>query len=284
MEVIEKMRKKMLLPKEELDIKDLFVAIKKSIVQNGKLIEDCYLFDTGVTINAKTIADIFDRPQKNNYGNLSAPFINDFGRVSHNMVPFGIVGVKVEGKIRLKNYIDIIKVCLETRNSLIFQTLPGKTLDAIVKIINDLLVQTSDFNEIVLTSQDIEKEDIDLLIYIGEKSKFQKLSFDGEKIYLGIGKYELFVDKVLDQSLIDEAKAFGVTVYEDENDIYNKINTLGGNYCSAIMTDDKEKAREFIANVKSSYILVNTSPLVVTETNLFPEMLLKRKITVIYDK
>ena len=50
------------------------------------------------------------------------------------------------------------------------------------------------------------------------------------------------------------------------------------------MTDDKEKAREFIAKVKSSYILVNTSPLVVTETNLFPEMLLKRKITVIYDK
>ena len=151
-----------------------------------------------------------------------------------------------------------------------------------VTIINDVLKQTVDFNEIVLTDANLEKENIDLLIYIGDKTYFKKIDFKGEKIFLGIGQYELFVDEIIDEKMIEFARNNGVKIFYGKDKSFDELNQNGANYCSAIMSSNKERIREFISSVKSSYVLVNMSPTLVDNSNLFPEQLLKRKTTIIY--
>lgn len=283
-EKIELIRKYLLMPKEEIDINSIFKAIKESLAKNKEMIDNYLTFEMGQGFDLGQSQGVFELDSSNKYGNLEHPFINKYGRVSANMAPYGVVGLKVDKKISLTNYLEIIKVCLETRNPLIIKPFKeSKTLELIISIINDVIIQTNDFFEIVLTDVEIEKENIDLLIYVGNKQKFENLA-NKNKIFLGIGQYELYVDEVLDENLVEFAKQNGVQVFYPQDNVYELINMNGGNYCSAIMSGNKEKIREFISRVDSSFLLVNMSPLLVNKANLFPEQLLKRKTTVIYDK
>ena len=279
---IEKMRKISLTPKEEIPIKDVFNTIILSFSNNKTMLDSYMKFEMGEDFDLETVKKIFQPSSSNLYGSINKPFINDYGRVSENMASYGIVGLKVDLKIMFKNYLEIIKVCLETRNSLIIKPYKkSKTLEFVIAIINDILIQTNDFNEIVLTDVELEKEDIDLLLYIGRKTDFNSIQTTKEKLFIGVGQYELLVDEVLDENLINFAKTQGVKIYQTQEDIYDKINSEGANYCTAIMSSNKEKIREFLSRIKSSYVLVNMSPTLVDNVNLFPEQLLKRKTVVI---
>ena len=281
--LIKQMRENSLRPKEEVSIKDLFKTICKSFALNKEILNQSLIEESGQELDMASIQNIFTRQSLNKYGNVNAPFINNYGRVSENMVPYGIVGVMIERKIRMKNHLEIIKTCLETHNSLIIKPFfQSQTLTLFVTIINDVLKQTVDFNEIVLTDANLEKENIDLLIYIGDKTYFKKIDFKGEKIFLGIGQYELFVDEIIDEKMIEFARNNGVKIFYGKDKSFDELNQNGANYCSAIMSSNKERIREFISSVKSSYVLVNMSPTLVDNSNLFPEQLLKRKTTIIY--
>lgn len=282
-DLIQEMRKNSLRPKEEVAIKDIFKAICDSLASNKDILNSALNYETGQDVNISLLQKIFKQSSLNNYGNTSSPFINDYGRVSENMVPYGIVGLQVDKRISLNNYLEIIKVCLETRNSLIIKpyTKSG-TLEIIIKIINDVLKQTVDFNEIYLTDVNLENIDVDLLVYVGNKSSFKALNFKKDKIFLGIGQYELYVDEVIDEEMIEFAKNNGIQVFYSQENVFDEINEKGANYCTAIMSGNKEKIRQFISSIKSSYLLVNMSPTLVDNANLYPEQLLKRKTTVIY--
>lgn len=281
---IEKMRKNLLNSKEEIDINLIFATILKNIEKNKLLINKCFLSETGYEMDFDMIKNIFVLDKSNNYGNINSPFINNYGRVSSNMIPYGIVGAVIDKNIKLKNYLELIKVCLETRNSLIIKPFRlSATLELFIKIINDVLSQTKDFNNIILTGENLLTKDLDLLVFIGKKEVFNTLNTSLPKIFVGTLEYELFVHEFLDDNLIDFAKANGIKVFYDEENVYEKINVEGSNYCTAIMSSDKEKIREFMLNIKSSFILVNMSPALVDTLNLFPEQLLTRKTTIIFD-
>ena len=281
---IVKLRQNLLRPKEEYPIENIFKTIKIVLAQNKNILNKCSQHDCGRDFDVASAQEIFTPSALNNYGNTSSPFINEYGRVSENMVPFGIVGLQVEGKMSLNNYLEIIKVCLETRNTLIIKPFTqSKTLEVAINLINNILKQTVDFNEIVLTEESLLIDEIDLLIFVGEKTKFKNLNFKNDKIFLGVGQYELYVDEVIDEKMINFAKNNGIKIYKRKEGVYDEINENGANYCTAIMSGNKERIREFITNIKSSYVLVNMSPALVDNVNLFPEQLLKRKTTIIFE-
>lgn len=86
-------------------------------------------------------------------------------------------------------------------------------------------------------------------------------------------------DKKLDVALIDEARKRNVIIIEKNNDkdFYSKFNYSSSNYCTSIMTDSKEEVRNFISNVKSSYLLVNIIPTIQEEININVEDLIYKK-------
>ena len=90
---------------------------------------------------------------------------------------------------------------------------------------------------------------------------------------------------MLDPNLIDEARKRNVVIIEKNNakDFYNKFNISSSNYCTAIMSDNKEEVRRFISNVKSSYLLVNIIPTIQDEINIDIDDLLYKKSTLIWD-
>ena len=140
-DVIVDLKKSMLEPKEEYKIKDLFMVIEKSIQNNFDLINKAYLYDTGSNLPKNSITGVFIPSKGNQYGNLSMPFMNSYGRVSENMVPYGVVGLIIERQISLTNYLEIIKVCIETRNSLIIKPFKqSEALKSIIEIINDIMI------------------------------------------------------------------------------------------------------------------------------------------------
>lgn len=280
---IKEMKILALRPKEEIDIKIIFQTILANFTANKKIIDACLKLETGMVFDLNAVKNIFIENKSNNYGNVGAPYIGEFGRVSENLVPYGIIGLVVNKKITLLNYLEIVKVCLETRNSLIIKPFTQcNALNLIIDIINDVLSQTPDFNNIVVTNENLENQNLDLLLYCGIKEQFNKLNTSCEKIFIGVGQYELYVDEVLDQNLIDFALNNGIKVYYNQENAIDAINSQGANYCTAIMSSNKEKIREFISNIKSSYVLVNMSPMLIKSVNLYPEQLLKRKTTVIY--
>ncbi len=280
---IQEMKNLSLRPKEEIDIEIIFQTILANFTANKKIIDACLKLETGRIFDLDAVKNIFVENKSNNYGNVGAPYIGEFGRVSENLVPYGIVGLVVNKKITLLNYLEIVKVCLETRNSLIIKPFaPCNALNLIIDIINDVLSQTQDFNNILVTDENLENQNLDMLLYCGLKEQFNNLNTSCEKIFIGVGQYELYVDEVLDQNLIDFALNNGIKVYYNQGNAIDVINSQGANYCTAIMSSNKEKIREFISNIKSSYVLVNMSPMLIKSVNLYPEQLLKRKTTVIY--
>jgi hypothetical protein len=149
-----------------------------------------------------------------------------------------------------------------------------------------VLTQTKDFTKIKVVNNDAPLSacyELDLLVYIGDKRRHAAVTTATPRKYFGIGNYELYVHEEMDATLIQEAKMRGVTVFESDTDI-KTLNRNGDNYCTAIMTRDKNKAREFIGEIQSTFVLVNMIPTLETRINIFPHDLLKRKSVAIYDK
>lgn len=280
---IQEMRTKLMESHEEISTNLVLEDIRNHILKNLDILDGFSRVETGRSILSEEIHEIFTPDKFNPYGSLNTPYINNFGMVTSTMVPLGIVFIDVNYTIPLANYLQMIKVCIETRNSVIVKpNIEFKTLETAVVLINDILSQYKGYNKIEFASYGIYDLDIDAVVYVGNKKEFKALGGDFKKIYVGVGQWELYVDEELDQEFIKKVKEENVQLFYPQDEVFDLINQEGGNYCSAIMSSDTGKIKEFMARVDSSFKLVNIDPTTIKRANLFPEQLLKRQNTIAY--
>lgn len=287
--IIEKMRLNKLSYNEEYNIEKLVDTIKKHLKNNIDILQKSYEYEYKQSLNIDKLISSFDYIKNNKIGIINSPFRNKFGKVANNYVPYGIVGVIVKNDISLYNYASILNLLIQTNNSVIFEPYKNMgTVNILVEMLNQVITQINGINKIIINSTNEllqQNNNIDLLLFIGSKNEFNNIQTQCNKKYYGIGNYELIIDKMLDLNLIDEARKRNVVIIEKNNakDFYNKFNISGNNYCTAIMSDNKEEVRKFISDVKSSYLLVNIIPTIQDDINIDVNDLLYKKSTLIWD-
>lgn len=287
--IIDKMRLNRLSYNEEYNIEELVDTIKKHLKNNIDILQKSYEYEYKQSLNIDKLISSFDYIKNNKIGIIDSPFRNEFGKVANNYVPYGIVGVIVKNDISLYNYASILNLLIQTNNSVILEPYKNMgTVNILVEMINQVIPQINGINKIIINSTNEllqQNNNIDLLLFIGSKNEFSNIQIQCDKKYYGIGNYELIIDKMLDPNLIDEARKRNVVIIEKNNtkDFYNKFNISSSNYCTAIMSDNKEEVRRFISNVKSSYLLVNIIPTIQDEINIDIDDLLYKKSTLIWD-
>lgn len=280
---LQEMRQKVLENHDELSPNEILGAVKQSLTQNIEVLDKFLRLETGRTISAQEIDEIFTPDINNKYGAENTPIMNDFGLLSTNFIPLGIVFVDVNYSLPIENYLQLLKVLIETKNSIIIKPHQEfRTLEAFVTIINDVLTRLPATNGIEVVNHDVYNLDIDAVVYVGEKREFNKLDGKFQKIHVGVGRYELYVDEEIDKKLIEDAKSKNVQIFYPQENVFDLINQEGGNYATAIMSSNPDKIKEFMRDVKSSFKFVNISPMNIKRVNLFPEQLLKRQTMVVY--
>lgn len=287
--IIEKMRLNRLSYNEEYNIEELVDTIKKHLKTNIDILQKSYEYEYNQPLNLDKLINSFDYIKNNKIGIVDSPFRNEFGKVANNYVPYGIVGVVVKNDISLYNYASILNLLIQTNNSIILEPYKNMgTVNILVEMLNQVITQINGINKIIINSINEllqQNNNIDLLLFIGSKNEFNNIHAQCDKKYYGIGNYELIIDKMLDTNLVNEARKRNVVIIEKNNtrDFYNNFNLSSSNYCTAIMSDNKEEVRKFISNVKSSYLLVNIIPTIQDEINIDIDDLLYKKSTLIWD-
>lgn len=287
--IIEKMKLNRLSYNEEYNIEALVDTIKKHLKTNIDILQKSYEYEYNQSLNVDKLISSFDYIKNNKVGIIDSPFRNEFGKVANNYVPYGIVGVVVKNDISLYNYASILNLLIQTNNSIILEPYKNMgTVNILVEMLNQVITQINGINKIVINSTNEllqQNNNIDLLLFIGNKNDFNNIKIRCDKKYYGIGNYELILDKMIDTNLVNEARKRNVVIIEKNNtrDFYSNFNLSSSNYCTAIMSDSKEEIRKFISNVKSSYLLVNIIPTIQNEINIDINDLLYKKSTLIWD-
>ena len=287
--IIDKMRLNRLSYNEEYNVEELVETIKKHLKSNIDILQKSYEYEYKQSLNIDKLISSFNYIKNNKIGIIDNPFKNEFGKVANNYVPYGIVGVVVKNDISLYNYASILNLLIQTNNSVIFEPYKNMgTVNILIEMLNQVITQINGINKIIINSTNEllqQNNNIDLLLFIGNKNEFNNIHIKCDKKYYGIGNYELIIDKMLDISLVNEARKRNVLIIEKNNnkDFYNTFNSFSSNYCTAIMSDNKEEVRKFISNVKSSYLLVNIIPTIQDEINIDVNDLLYKKSTLIWD-
>ena len=285
--IINDMRIIRLMYQEEYPMNDLLDTIKKHIQENIDILERSFELEYQQSLDTNRLLHSFDLNSDNKVGIIDAPFTNEYGKVANNYVPYGIVGVVVKNDISFYQYASIISLLIQTKNSIILEPFHKMgTINILIEMINSILLQIQGIPRIEInTSGETLKENrlLDLLLFIGSKNEYRTISTFCHKLYYGIGDYELILDKEIDSHLIEEAKKRNVILIDKdkEEDFYSRFNASSSNYCTAIMTDSKEEARKFIANVKASYVFVNALPTLVDDINIDINDLIYKKSTLI---
>ena len=117
------------------------------------------------------------------------------------------------------------------------------TTDVLVSGYNnyDIYIESMDHKDVIL---DIISKDININIYVNSE-----------------------IDYEFDDAI----------VVDDVDEAITRINYSGSNYSAIIFTNDNKSASRFIKNVNSDNLLVNASPLLVSDFNISQEQLLRKK-------
>ena len=287
--IIDKMRSNRLSYNEEYNIEELVDTIKKHLKNNIDILQKSYEYEYKQSLNIDKLISSFDYIKDNKIGIIDSPFRNEFGKVANNYVPYGIVGVIVKNDISLYNYASILNLLIQTNNSILLEPYKNMgTVNILVEMLNQVITQINGINKIIINSTNEllqQNNELDLLLFIGNKNDFNSIQTKCVKKYFGIGNYELIIDKMIDTNLVNEARKRNVVVIEKNNarDFYNNFNFSSSNYCTSIMSDNKEEIRNFISNVRSSFLLVNVIPIIQDEINIDIDDLLYKKSTLIWD-
>lgn len=288
--IIDNMRSNRLSYNEEYNIEELVDTIKKHLKDNIDILQKSYEYEYNQPLNVDKLINSFDYIKNNKLGIIDAPFKNEFGKVANNYVPYGIVGVVVKNDISLYNYASILNLLIQTNNSILLEPYKNMgTVNILIELLNQVITQINGINKIIInTTNELLKQNnnLDLLLFIGSKNEFNNIKTRCVKKYYGIGNYELIIDKMIDSNLVKESRKKNVVVIDKDNtrDFYNSFNFSSSNYCTAIMSDNKEEIRKFIANVKSSFLLINILPTLQDEINISIEDLMYKKTTLIWEE
>ena len=286
--IINNMKNNRILFDEEYNINDLLDVIKEHLNNNVDILEKSFEHEYNTSLDINRLLKAFDLNKDNKRGIIDSTFKNEFGMVANNYVPYGVVGVVVHNDISLYNYASIISLLIQTNNSIILEPYRDMgTVNILVEMINQVITQVKGINSIVVCREDLKSAiSLDLLLFIGDKKEFYTINNEVPKKYYGIGNYELIVDKPTDKQLIEEAKKKNVKIIDKEDDdfFYSNFNLDNSNYCTSIMSSNREEIKKFMANVRSSNILVNAIPTLVDDINIDINDLLYKKSTLVWEK
>ena len=221
---------------EEYNIEALVDTIKKHLKTNIDILQKSYEYEYNQSLNVDKLISSFDYIKNNKVGIIDSPFRNEFGKVANNYVPYGIVGVVVKNDISLYNYASILNLLIQTNNSIILEPYKNMgTVNILVEMLNQVITQINGINKIVINSTNEllqQNNNIDLLLFIGNKNDFNNIKIRCDKKYYGIGNYELILDKMIDTNLVNEARKRNVVIIEKNNtrDFYSNFN-LSLLYC-----------------------------------------------------
>ena len=281
--LITKMRIKV-LDKKSYEIDVVIETIKNNIEDNFDLLEKSYEHEYNEKLNKNELLKCFDivYDDKDELG-----YKNEFGYVSNYYSPYGIVGIDIKNDITLYNLANILSLIIQSKNSCIVNLYRQMgTQNVLIELINQCLEEFDGINKIELFDDLDTYDNLDLLVYIGNKEEFNKIKSNCNKRFYGIGKYELIVQSELDTKLLNEAKKQNVVItYKDDDlDFYNKYNRISNNYCVSIMTNDKKEAKVFLDNIKSSYSMVNIIPTLEKRINISYYDLVYKKSNIIFNE
>ena len=187
--VISNMKENMLL-KEEYSINDLIKTIKKHIEDNKDLLIESYSHEYNEELDIDKLLSCFDVIKNNNIGIIDTPYKNEEGLVSNNYVPYGVVGLVIRNDLSFYNLADIINVIIQSNNSLIVE--PYRkigTFNILLLLISQILTEINGINEMVVndTNELLQNNNLDLLLYIGDKTEFNRItSLSPKKYYVVI--------------------------------------------------------------------------------------------------
>lgn len=270
---------------QDLDL--ILDNIKEQLGNNFDLIDDFYFKFMKSHLDKDIIINKFNKLEDNKYG-LREIYKNNEFTISNSYREYGVVGLVIKNDLSIYNVLEIISMLIQTRNNIIIET-SDLVLSLIIKEINKILIQIDTYSEIVIYN-DLDKklednEDLDLLIYIGNRSDYNNINTKCNKKFYGIGKYELYIDYELDNNLIEEAKKQGVIVYYKDLDLDRLINTCNkktNGYCASIMSNNNKNIEKFIRNVNVTYTLVNIIPTLEDRVNIEITDLLQYRSIVTY--
>jgi len=288
--IINNMKNVRLSSHEEYERKELLESIRKHLNDNIDILEESFQYEYKNPLDKKRLMESFDYIEDNKIGIIDSIYKNDFGRVSNNYVPYGVVGVVIRNDISLYNYAAILNVLIQSNNSIVIELYRNMgTVNILIEMLNQVIDQVDGINKIMInkTGEELIRcTNLDLLLFIGDKSDFKKINISCEKKYYGIGNYELIIDKELDKNLIEEAQKRKVKIVNKtkNEDFYDVFNDSNSNYCTGFMSDNKNEIRKFIANTKSTYLIVNAIPTLQDEINIDINDLMYKKSTLIWDE
>ena len=208
----------------------------------------------------------------------------------------GNIAVVYNGSPEILLYLGV--KALKTHNNIVFyeDTNIHKSSNYIIDLINSILNKkdyktTISIKKIKNFNEIYEDEKIfDSYICIGEISKFNLLKNNIKKniIYSAYGTVSLYLDdKNLKDTLLEMDEFvfknnLALDLYKDKNveDVINKINKKGEDFCFVIFTKDAKKAYYFLENVNSQTVYINKNPFKNYNFFLDDKNLIKKKIII----
>ncbi len=306
----------LIIKKENLNknIKIIIKQIQKAIYNNKEAIFQTNKIDkknnNGFMMDFDIIDNIFKLAEKENlfYGDVILSQKDKDKKIIYGkqIMDYGTIVVINDG-----NPYTIIEMAVRNimaGNTVIFSNdgFMYGTNQLIIKIIQSVLEQFSISKNLIqiFITENIDEvlsnyANIDLVICIGNqklqrlvlsKSKIKTITsgYENFDIYMDDELYIDFIDKILDTGLdfqlyinsklsIDYPNSILV---DDIEEAIAQINYTGSKYSAAIFTKSPQNASNFMANVKSKMVTVNTSPTIERILDIEQKDLFKEKIVV----
>ena len=260
-----------------VSLKEILSEVKMGIENSFDLLEKAYQVESTEELSLTKMLKQFDV----DFELHNEPFLNEFGRGGNMEVPYGVLGVISDSDVY--KILRILILGLLTRNSLIINVTKNVGVNfMLIKMVEQILERHHVEGFVQVYNNNVgdvleESEQIDGIIYIGKKTDADRLkvSYTKPVIYSGCGNYEIYIENVLDENLINKiVKEENIRVYSKVGiglgqevsgieEAIAKIQEYGSEYSVGIITENTESAKEFVARVKARNVFVNASPFLI---------------------
>ena len=280
------------VPKEELK-KEIEAYLQK----NTDLLTKAYMMDSHEELSIGTMMSQLEIEEMK----PSESFKNEFGKVTNVNVPYGVLAFISDSNPY--HVLRMIVLALESKNGMVIHiTHNVGTNYLLVEGIKDILHVYGIENLIELYNNNAdekieENEEIDAFVYIGKKLNAERFKVACTKpvIYSGCGQYELYVEDLLDNELVQRiSQNASVKIYSKGLEIGQKVKSMeeaiaridetGNGYSVGIITKEREHAKEFVDRVKARNVFVNSSPTLINSLDISIKDLMYPKSVLVYDE
>lgn len=299
----------------KIDLKKIIEALKLELNKNSELLLEANKIDVdknnGFVIDFNTINNIFDlvSQEKYQYGDVTLSEKNEelnitYGKQISNI---GTVCTISDGDTYVLLEMLLRNILSNNASLFVYNSYMYGTNTYIIEIMKEVLRQNklnpnminqyiTDDYKVVLSNT----TSIDLVVCIGSKElQSNVLEYSKIKtIVSGYSNYEIYIDSLDHINLLEHimSNKRNVTLYakeslgianpeviqvSDEYEAIATINNTGSRYSTSIFTNSSEVASNFLEEIKSKKVLVNTSPTLEQLLDIKQECLYNEK-TIIY--